>query len=55
MGSQLSPVITNFFMADFEMRALAQATHKLLCWFHYVDDTFAIWLHGTSWRGFLTI
>jgi len=44
MGSLLSSVITNFFMADFEVRALAQATHKPLCWFHYVDDTFAIWL-----------
>jgi hypothetical protein len=39
MGSLLSPVITNFFMAEYEVRALAQATHKLLCWFHYVDDT----------------
>jgi hypothetical protein len=28
MGSPLSPIITNFFMEDFEERALAQATHK---------------------------
>jgi hypothetical protein len=42
MGSPLSPVIANFFMEDFEERALQQATHKWLCWFHYVDDTFVI-------------
>lgn len=48
MGSPLSPVITNFFMEDFEERALVQATHKLLCWFCYADDTFVIWLHRTK-------
>jgi hypothetical protein len=46
MGSPLSPVISNFFMDDFEERALEQATHKPLCWFRYVDDTFVIWPHG---------
>ena len=46
MGSPLSPVIANFFMEDFENKALEQATHKLTCWYRYVDDTFAIWPHG---------
>jgi hypothetical protein len=41
-GSPLSPMIANFFMEDFEDRALAQVTHKLLCWLCYVDDTFVI-------------
>jgi hypothetical protein len=26
--------------------ALETATHKPLCWFHNVDDTFVIWPHG---------
>jgi retron-type reverse transcriptase len=42
MGSPLSPVIANFFMEDFEERALNQATHKPTCWYRYVDDIFAI-------------
>ncbi|GFG37926.1 hypothetical protein Cfor_07414 [Coptotermes formosanus] len=46
MGSPLSPVIANFFMEDFEERALQQATLKPLCWFRYMDDTFVIWPHG---------
>ena len=46
MGSPLYPVISNFFMDDFEERALEQATHKSLCWFRYVDDTFVNWPHG---------
>jgi hypothetical protein len=47
MGLPLSPVIADF-MEDFEERALAQATHKLLCWFHCVAGTFHIWSHGTE-------
>jgi retron-type reverse transcriptase len=42
MGSPLSPVIANFFMEDFEKKAIEQATHKPVCWFRYVDDTFII-------------
>jgi hypothetical protein len=45
IGSSISPVISNFLMDDFEERALKQATHKPLCWFCYVDDTFVIWPH----------
>jgi hypothetical protein len=46
MGSPLSPVIAKFFMEDFEKKAIEQATHKPVCWFRYVDDTFVIWPHG---------
>ena len=46
MGSPLSPVIANFFMEDFEKRAIEQATHNPVCWFRYTDDTFVIWPHG---------
>jgi hypothetical protein len=45
-GSPLSPVIANFFLEDFEKQATEQATHKPVCWFRYVDDTFVIWPHG---------
>jgi hypothetical protein len=48
VGLPLSPVIADFFMEDIKERPLAQVTHKLLCWFHYVADTFVIWLHGTE-------
>jgi hypothetical protein len=39
----LSPVIANFSVEDTEERALAQAAHKPLSCFRYVDDTFVIW------------
>jgi hypothetical protein len=42
MGSPLSLVNMNFLVEDLEERASVQATHKLLCWFHYVGDTFVI-------------
>ena len=41
-------VVANFFREDYEERALAQATHKPVCWFRYIDDTFVVWLHGTE-------
>jgi hypothetical protein len=46
MGSPLSPGIANFFMEDFEKQAIKQATHKPVCLYRYVDDTFVIWPHG---------
>jgi len=38
-------VISYFLMEDFKERASAYPTHKPMCWFHYADDTFAIWPH----------
>jgi len=46
MGSPLSPVTANFYLEDFEMKAVKKATHKPACWYRYVDDTFVIWPHG---------
>jgi hypothetical protein len=46
ISSPLSPFIANFYMEDFEERALDLAPHKPICWFRYVDDTFVIWPHG---------
>jgi retron-type reverse transcriptase len=46
MGLPLSPIITNFFIEDFEKKALDQVAHKPICWFRYVDDTCIIWPHG---------
>jgi hypothetical protein len=42
MCTPLSPVITSVFVVDFEEMVLGQATHELLCWFCYMDDTFVI-------------
>jgi len=46
MGSPLSPVIAKFYMEDFELKAIKQATNKPACWYRYVDYTFVIWPHG---------
>jgi hypothetical protein len=46
MGSPLSLVIASFFMEDHEKKATEQATHKPVCCFRYVDDTFFIWPQG---------
>jgi hypothetical protein len=46
MGSPLSPVRANFFMEDFETKALHLTPHKPTHWLRYVDDTFIIWPHG---------
>jgi hypothetical protein len=32
-------------MEDVEKEVLEQVTHKPICWFQYVDDTFVIWPH----------
>jgi hypothetical protein len=48
MVSPLCPGIANFFMEDSEEMALGQASHELLCLFHYVTATFVIWPHRTA-------
>lgn len=46
MGSPLSPILANLFMAEFEHRALESAMYKPKLWLRYVDDTLVIWPHG---------
>ena len=46
MGSPLSPVVTDIFMADFEEEAISTSSLKPSVWLRYVDDTFVIWPHG---------
>ena len=42
MGSPLSPLLAEVFMADFEERTLGNAPIKPYCWMRKVDDVFSI-------------
>lgn len=46
MGSSLSLVVDNFFMAFLEHKALQEAPLKPSTFLRYVDDTFLMWSHG---------
>lgn len=48
MRSPLSPIIASLFIDDFTTKALEIAEYQPKLWLRYVDDTFAIWTHGTE-------
>jgi hypothetical protein len=45
MASPLSPAFANFVMEDKDL-ALSRTAYKPTFWFHYMDNTFAVWPHG---------
>ena len=57
MGSPLSPLLTEIYMAEFERRLFEKTTSKrhIQFWCRYVDDIFCVWL-GTErqLKGFLS-
>ncbi|BFZ08010.1 hypothetical protein BsWGS_11049 [Bradybaena similaris] len=48
MGSPLSPILCNIFMAKLEEEVITRANFKPDLWLRYVDDTFVLWNHGTE-------
>ena len=42
MGSQISPIIANIFMEEFEVKALQSFPNPPSMWLRFVDDTFVI-------------
>ena len=46
MGSPLSPIITNIYMKNFEMKAINFFLITIDEWKRYVNDIFAKWHHG---------
>ncbi|BFZ05482.1 hypothetical protein BsWGS_08521 [Bradybaena similaris] len=55
MGSPLSPILCNIFMAKLEEEAITRASFKPDLWLQCVDDTFVLWNHRTeNLKGFLS-
>jgi hypothetical protein len=48
MGSSITPVNTSFFNEDFVELEMDLATHKPVCWFHYVDDNSIVFPRGSD-------
>ena len=47
MGTRMAPSYTNLFMAKLETSLLSRPTTlKPLVWWRYIDDIFALWMHG---------
>jgi hypothetical protein len=40
IGSSLSPIVSNFFMENFEKETLDTAQYKPSLWLRYIDDIF---------------
>jgi hypothetical protein len=49
LGTPFSPVITNFYMEDYEKAAHESAPLKPSRWFCYVEDTFVEKKNGIFW------
>ena len=52
MGSPISPIVANFYMEDFENKAINRAEHPPRIWKRYVNNTFVV-LDATKKQGFL--
>ena len=52
MGSQISPIVANLFMEDFEKKAIESSPHPPCFWRRFVDDTFTI-IYVAHRRSFL--
>lgn len=55
MGSPLSPVTLDFYMASFKHQVLASKEQNPPCFLLYVNDTSVVWSHGldscmSSWN-----
>ena len=46
MGTRMAPSYANLFMGRFEQHAIANALHKPLIWWRFIDDIFLIWTEG---------
>ena len=46
MGTRMAPSYANFFMGRFEQYAIANALHKPLIWWRFIDDISLIWTEG---------
>ena len=46
MGTRMALSYANLFMGRFEQHAIANALHKLIIWWRFIDDIFLIWTEG---------
>ena len=46
LGTHMAPSYANVFMGKLESSLLQKVSMKPDIWWRYIDDVFAIWLHG---------